>query len=272
MCPDLATPRGAAEIMPSLRAINERFQETHGVALRTVVVDTLLAAAAIQDENSNSEAGKVIRNLRTIINELDVTLLAVTHTGKNEASGVRGASAWRAGADSVLIISAYRDEKTGHVSDRTIALTKSRVGAEGWNAGFSLTLVKLGETENGDDFCACIIDPGQAADHPAVVSIRQKKLSGAAKMFIDSVSALLRKHGKKLNPFGPDGLQVFALDLELVRAEVYARKAATGDQVTKQDTRRKFFDRGLQAAIDAGRIGSREVEDVHYVWLVRENS
>ncbi|GAB4068531.1 AAA family ATPase [Ancylobacter sonchi] len=134
--PDLAKPKEVRALIEGFREVGAHFHREHGVRLGAVIIDTLSAAFSIEDENSNAEAAKAIRLMNLMANKLGVVVIPVPHYGKGPETGLRGASAWRAGADAVLSVSADRDQTTGNCRDRHLVLTKSRVGLEGWSMVF----------------------------------------------------------------------------------------------------------------------------------------
>lgn len=145
--PDLSNPWELPGFIAKLKAIGAKMQETHGVRLGAVIIDTLAAAFGLKDENDNSEAARAIRQMHAISNALGAVVLPVHHYGKSEETGLRGASAWRAGADVVLSVTADRNQITGKVSNRRLSLAKARSGEEGEIGGFELQFVRIGMTK-----------------------------------------------------------------------------------------------------------------------------
>jgi len=157
--PDFTKPEEVKAFISELRWTHTQFMEKHGVRMGAIVVDTLAAVFALQDENDNSEASKVIRALKVIGDALDVLLIPVHHYGKGAETGLRGASAWRAGCDAVLSITAERNQLTGVVSGHSLWLAKSRVGEEGAVGAFGLRTMLLGVDEDGDELTSCYVVP-----------------------------------------------------------------------------------------------------------------
>src|SRR5208337_5237287 len=85
----------------------------------------------------------------------------VHHYGKSDAAGLRGGSLWRGGADVVLSVIADRNELTGKVAGRELALAKARDGFEGPIAPFTLRRHDLGTDDDGELFGTLIVEPGQ---------------------------------------------------------------------------------------------------------------
>ena len=157
--PDFTKPDEVKAFISRLKQKSVWMQERYGVRMGAVVIDTLAAVFALQDENDNSEAAKVIRALKVIGEALDVLMIPIHHYGKGAETGLRGASAWRAGCDAVLSIMAERNNITGVVSGHTLALAKSRVGEEGPVGAFGLRTMLLGVDEDGDELTSCYVVP-----------------------------------------------------------------------------------------------------------------
>ena len=172
--PDFTRVEEVRSFMQELKALKTHMQETHGVRLGAIVVDTLAAVFALQDENDNSEASRVIRAMKVIGEALDVLLIPVHHYGKGSETGLRGASAWRAGCDAVLSITAERNQLTGVVSGHSLWLAKSRVGEEGPVGAFGLRTMLLGVDEDGDELTSCYVVP-EAAEKQTVAARRENE-------------------------------------------------------------------------------------------------
>jgi AAA domain/RepB DNA-primase from phage plasmid len=149
---------GAIEsLIAQLRGVGLRF-EAEGSGLGVVIIDTLAAAFGLKDENSNAEAAQVMRTLQSIATGLNVIVIAVHHYGKSAETGLRGASAFRAGADFSIAVHAERDGE-GKARNRRVAIEKSRDGEEGPIGGFDLNWTALGTDDDGDAFGSCFIEP-----------------------------------------------------------------------------------------------------------------
>jgi phage/plasmid primase-like uncharacterized protein len=270
--PNLADAKEVKAMVQRLRAVDARFRATHGVRLGAVICDTLAASFSLNDENDNSEAAKAIRAMKTMSDALGVVVLPVHHFGKTAETGLRGASAWRAGCDTVLSVLADRDQTTGACSNRRLALTKSRVGEEGWVAPFELRFVALGEDEDGEEFGACYVEQGRNDDGMSIISKpKEKGPPRAAKVYLDAFAIVIGDKGQKVRPFGHEGPEVVAVDREDIRDEFDPSWPTDGDTPEKRkDARRKAFDRGEEWALNNKRIATREVSDRQLVWLLKE--
>ena len=80
---------------------------------KLVIVDTLARATPGIDENDAASMGKVVQVCDLIWRELNVCVLLVHHSGKDEGRGMRGSSALLGAADAVLQVRRDKDED-GH--------------------------------------------------------------------------------------------------------------------------------------------------------------
>lgn len=83
-----------------------------GVHPRLIIIDTLTRVLAGLDENSSKDANMVTKFLEDLAAHYDCFVLAVHHTGKDEARGARGSSVFYANLDTAL----YLRKKSGGVS------------------------------------------------------------------------------------------------------------------------------------------------------------
>lgn len=267
--PDLSRAKELPALIRNLRAIGARFKESHGVRLGAVIVDTLAAAFGLEDENNNSEAARAIRQMHAIAAALGAVVIPVHHYGKGEETGLRGASAWRAGADAVLSVTADRNQTTGKVSNRRLSLAKTRSGEEGELSPFELRFVELGRDEDLEPFGACYVEPTPGVGRAKGAGA--PKASRAARVYLTALEAVLRDRGAMARPFGAAGPEVFAADREDARREFYERWPADGDNEAKRAaSKQKAFRRGEAELSDAGAIGTRESGAATIVWLDRD--
>ena len=93
----------ADEDIAKIKALTAEISKKHG-AVKMLVVDTLSRATQGQmDENSNSEAARLISQLDLIRENSGVHILLVAHSGKDSTKGLRGASSIRAALDTCLL-------------------------------------------------------------------------------------------------------------------------------------------------------------------------
>jgi hypothetical protein len=208
----------------------------YGTRLGVAILDTVAATFDMEDEDKNSEVAKAISKMRRLGRTFGGLVVPIHHYGKTAATGLRGGSAWRAGADVVLSVIAERNEITGKVSSRELALAKARDGIEGPISPFTLTFVPLGTDPDGDDFGTCIVEP---MDAEAVRSDGGRKLSNRQRLALIALTECAASCG---NPVPPElGLPagLIAVILDQWRNELYRRSIIDRDAKNpRQDFRR----------------------------------
>jgi hypothetical protein len=156
----LKSAEDLALIGKQLEELGEHIRQQYGVRLGVAILDTVAATLDMEDEDSNSEVAKAIKKMRDLGDRFGGLVIPIHHYGKTASTGLRGGSAWRAGADVVLSVLCDRNDLTGEISGRELALAKARDGIEGPIAPFELAFAKLGVDEDGEDFGTLIVKPG----------------------------------------------------------------------------------------------------------------
>ena len=254
---NLADLKSIPETVERVRAVGARFLADNGVRLGVVIVDTVAAAFHLKDENDNAEGARVVNHLRQMGDALGCLMVPIHHYGKSADTGLRGASAFRAGADVVISVLADRNEATGEVTRRRLALAKSRTRDEGPIGDFDLKFEALGTDDFGEDFGACYVVPTDTKSAAAPRS----KLSERQRLALDALTDVILDRG---NPAPaafdlPEGLRVVEVDLwreEMFRRGVLDRDAAS----PREDFRR----------VKLGLLGKRAAaERDGFIWTVR---
>jgi hypothetical protein len=259
---NLADQGEVALFIDALAAIADRLRANFGVRLGLIIIDTLAAGFGLVDENSNAEASATIRTLRRIGEAAGALVMPVHHYGKSEDTGLRGASGYRAGADVVLSVLAKRNETTGAVSDRRIALAKSRTHEEGPISGFDLVYVPIGFDEDGGAFGSCIVVPNAK---PISSAIGKRETQSHAD-FHRAYDSALRDHGIELPAVNGQAARRMVKTSAVKEEFARCRQAPDGDPVKQRDAARKAFKHALLS------LGSKysEWEDEHGIeWMQR---
>jgi hypothetical protein len=231
----------------TLLELGARLKAQYDVRLGATALDTVAATFDLADEDKNSEVAKAIRAMRQLGARFRGLLIPIHHYGKTVITGLRGGSAWRAGADVVLSVIAERKELTGEVTARELALAKARDGIEGPIARFALTFVTLGVDHDGDPFGTCIVEP--KFDEP-LLSAKKKALrqSRGVKTLHAAFIEALDNFGETINARN-DGPAVRAVDVSHVMAEFCRRYVtANTDKQKQKDAQRNAFKRALGVA------------------------
>jgi hypothetical protein len=101
-----------ADIVATCREASKIMQGRFGLPLRLVIVDTIAATFALQDENDSAEATRAMKTLQRIAEQTGALVIGVAHYGKNVEVGVRGSSAFTASAD-VILAATWKRTTTG---------------------------------------------------------------------------------------------------------------------------------------------------------------
>lgn len=217
--------------------------ERFGVELRLVVVDTLAAAFCIRDENDNAEAAGLMSDLGRIGTNARVLVMPIAHHGKNAETGVRGASAYGAGADAILAVLAATDPQTGKTSKRSLALTKSRRGGTGPLGSFEVQNHVLGFDEDGDPVTAGYVE-FDTSDKGAPTAQPRSKISP---LFFEAFDAAIQTRGQDFQI--PDGGPVVRAVSVVEAKNEFMRRHATGNPENGTDAKRKAWQRAFDTAI-----------------------
>jgi hypothetical protein len=265
--PDLNSKEAIDSLIAALKDLDRRMREHFGVRLGCVIIDTIAAAFSMQDENSNAEAAAIMSHLHRLSNEVGALVVPVHHFGKDPTTGLRGASAWRGGADAVLSVSADRNQITGRVENRAIALSKSRVGVEGPLGGFDLSFIQTGVDEDGEEVGSCIVIPTDAPPQ----SEKARNLNKGEKTYLAALEVKMDE-AEKVRPFEGDDREVKAVERDKVRKEFYAVYDVDGEEDSKKkaDAKKQAFKRAQRQLVDRKRICVRDVGDREWVWPLTE--
>jgi hypothetical protein len=157
--------------------------------LALLVIDTVSRVLAGGNENGSDDMGALVRSLDRLRDELRCHVLAVHHSGKDQARGARGHSLLHCAVDTEIEV--VRDAGTG-ISLATV--TKQRDGATEGQVAFRLRQVELGEDEDGDAVTSCVVEP---ADSTAPVR-KRPKLTGAAAVGLEQLRNCLADHAAEM--------------------------------------------------------------------------
>jgi AAA domain len=242
--PEIKTADDVDRVAKELLELAVKIKARFGIRTGVSFFDTIAANFHMEDENSNAEIAKVIAKLREFETKTKGLVVPVHHYGKQDAAGLRGGSLWRGGADVVLSVLADRDDRTGKVSGRELALAKARDGLEGPIAAFSLKTHELGLDEDGDPFGSLVVIPGE--DGPSVARSKRPKSENRSVLALrEAVTEATDAVGKDIR-VRSDGPVVRAVDVQDVRPEFYRRYITAEDDPKKAaDARQKAFRRLL---------------------------
>ena len=194
--PDFSTAEGIKLFIRQLNEIDKRLQDDFGVRLGQFSVDTIAASFGMKNEDDNAEATRVCNILRTIGEETATLAHAVHHYGKNPESGLRGASAFKGSAESILGVLADIDPLSGRASNRELICAKARDGEQGPVSPFNLEFVELGLDQDGEAYGSCCVVPVDGQSRFDKAKVRTK----GQRTVLDAINEALDGKGKTITP------------------------------------------------------------------------
>jgi hypothetical protein len=248
----------ADAIVKIIGRVRDYLMAAFDVRLGLVIFDTLTAIFDVDDENDNAKAARCLRIMQRIERQLGTAILVVHHYGKTAETGLRGASAWRAGFDNVLAVIGTRNELTGAASNRKLVLAKSRLVEEGLISGFDLEPVALGEDADGEPYNSCRVMPTISAD-----TTPRTRVSDGEKLLqrILTDASLLQERAIQ-------GSTLWVVECEAARAKFMTSSVYDGDDGRRDATLRKRFSRALKAAAASGSIQEGREGENRYLWCI----
>lgn len=225
-------------------------QTVRGLSVALVVIDTLARAMPGADENSAQDVGIVLAGCDAVRDALNCTVVAVHHSGKDEARGARGTSALRGAWDA-----AYDIKATGQ--SVTLTVVDQKEAEAGQVLRFNMEKVPVGI---GRSSLVPVADETPEADRP----MSQREVSGNAGMMLRVLrEAMASPQSAVLPPFPglPSGT-IRGVSVETWRRGVYEKMPGV-----EPAARRQAFGRGLQTLMQRDLINVKDP----WVWLCDRN-
>lgn len=200
------------EDIATVKGIIAEITKAHG-PVRVVCVDTISRATQGQlDENSNTDAAQFISNIDRLREETGIHVMLVGHTGKAK-NGLRGASAFKAAADTEIELSLDED-----IGVRTAITTKQRDMETGLTFNFVLQTQKMGQDDDGDEITTCTI---REASREEMDAKSKPRISGPNQLLFKEVFYQLRGEGiGGVNPAGagwPEPRKFWCISEEVIK-------------------------------------------------------
>ncbi len=200
-----------ADDLAELRDVIEQSKaelQAAGHDLGIVCLDTLSASVPGADENSAADMSPVLHALQGLAAELDLLVLVIAHTGKDESRGLRGWSGLLANADGVILLEAPDGET------RTGSVLKVKDGLSGDRFAFVLERVVLGLDADGDEISTCIIQETDAPERRRP-GRRPSKAEGTGDLILSAFDRVLEARPRPVTgpgiPPGQSGVSVHDL-------------------------------------------------------------
>lgn len=219
-----------------------------GCAGGVVIVDTLNAASPGADENSSVDMGRIIDGAKQLQREVGGLIWLVHHSGKDAGRGLRGHSSLTGAVDAIIEVT--RDE-SGERREWRVERAKDGPESDPWP--FTLSVVELGEDEDGDPITSCVVEPKERTEDQVK---RNRPPSGNnMRVALDAVSAAL----KASSDYGMGGAPGFRPCVSWDKAvEVVAPRMATDAKHRKQRAQE-----AIKSLLNKGHIGFND----GWVWL-----
>lgn len=116
-----------------------------------IFIDTLARAMSGWDENSATDMGKMIEACGMITERTNCAIVLVAHAGKNQQAGLRGHSSLHGAVDSSI-------EVRSSGKERKLVFDKIKEGSDGMEYPFTLNIVTLGTSEDGQPITSCCVE------------------------------------------------------------------------------------------------------------------
>lgn len=218
-----------------------------GCADGVVVIDTLNAASVGADENSSADMGKIIAGAKHLQAEVGGLVLLVHHAGKDASRGMRGHSSLLGAVDAVLEVT--RDESGRR---REWRVERSKDAPESDPIPFGLSVVELGEDEDGDPVTSCVVEP---REHDDTRHVKRRPPGGNQKLALRAIELALKESGE----YGQGGAPEFRPCITYDRA----MEVTTAKLPVEKDRQRERARLAIQGLVSAGHLSFGE----EWLWL-----
>lgn len=147
----------------------QNVQEATGLKVELIVLDTLARCFGGSDENDARDMGAFIEGCDTIKRKSGATVLVVHHSGKDEAKGARGSSAFRAALDAEFNIKREDENKA-----LVLTCTKMKDAEEPQRCAYDLRTAELFHDEDDELISSLVVmdTPREAKENdPALAGV-----------------------------------------------------------------------------------------------------
>jgi hypothetical protein len=251
-----------------------------GYPLAMVVIDTLRRATPGKDENSSRDMGVYIQNADAIATKFQCLVMSAHHSPRGVERRGSGSNALDGAADVMWAVT--RDGNTP-TATATVSWMKDGEG-EGTSWNFTLRNVEIGSKDKPASSCTVDLTDAQEPAPDEMPDAKPSKTQqpgkaekppwqrGSLPILKDALSEVLIAHGTMRKPY-PDGPEVRAGDVKLVRVEFLRRYVGNGeDEASNKKKKNKAWERAIKDATQTYHLlGTLEVEGVQLVWLAKSD-
>jgi KaiC/GvpD/RAD55 family RecA-like ATPase len=238
----------------TLIALVREAEKKTGHKCAWLIVDTLSRAMAGGDENSPVDMGRIVAAADRFRAETAAHFTYVHHTGKDAARGARGHSLLRAATDTELETTAS-----------SLTLTKQRDGELGFQMGFKLVDLDIGEGADGNCIKSAVVK-WSAALAPKTKAKREPAPS--QRLLMSVVDQAIDEAAFQFMPRA-DGPAVWCVKDSIVRDRYFTRIAEPEDDADRgkaHERKRKAWFRSVKAALDAKALLAAPYEGDRVLW------
>lgn len=217
--------------------LSKRHAEAIGMPIKMIVIDTL-AMSYEGDENSSQDMSAFIHGCKSVMVELDCSVMAVHHTGKDAERGARGSSALKGASDFMIRVAR---EDSGKLVNKVMC-DKAKNTARFPDRMFKMEPVELGVKDGkGRDMTSLVpklIDQDQ---------YKQEKAADAEVSYAEIVKNLI------INCMTTTAQDFVAKDF--LKDEFLSRYGVTRSEDAKRyDSLMKAFNRALKSLVESSFI------------------
>lgn len=212
-----------------------------------VVVDTLAAASPGADENNGADMGRIIAGAKALQSAVGGLVWLCHHSGKDLTRGMRGHSSLLGAVDAILEVT--RDE-SGNKRQWRVERTKD--GPESDYIPFGLSVVELGEDEDGDPVTSCVVEP---REHDDTRHVKRRPPGGNQKLALRAIELALKESGE----YGQGGAPEFRPCITYDKA----MEVTTAKLPVEKDRQRERARLAIKGLVSAGHLHFGE----EWLWL-----
>ena len=223
----------------------KRLETEKGHKSEAIFLDTYSQSIVGADENAAKDSSTAIDSMNRIRRELDATVIAIAHTGKDETKGIRGSNALYNACDTVLQVS-----RLTHAGYEILVKKQRDIEVDGDGLAYDLRIVDLGHDEESEPVTSCVVEQIEPTRSRRSSS---KKLSERDRILLDLVKDMVSNG--ECSPVSKEGVEASLGHLDLGQSHVsekslrehFLRRLGVGcsdGSDMKPDTARKAFERG----------------------------
>jgi RecA-family ATPase len=243
----LNLPEVFEKAMVEIEVINQQLVDSGSDPIGLVVIDTMIAAFAVNNWNDASEVSEVFDVMKQIQRQLNATVIATHHHGKTRERGAAGSHYLKGGSDFMLDV--YRDDADDDDPQRRFRVAKNRYGRDGQE--FHFQLVELApDLRDGYEYELAFVQPCEKDEKAKGTSKQKEKLNRADKCFHVAFQAALTASGEEFpHPEHGDLTRVRVSEVKSTFEQLYQPDGGTDPSEAKRAAWRRALKRSAMQGI-----------------------